>query len=248
MAFCWNNERVYITSSDDDGLTWAPPREITQDVKPSGWTWYATGPGHGIQMRDGRLIVPSDHREGARGGWPFVRSHVVFSDDHGATWKLRGTVAPGTDECMAVETEDGRLYMSMRPSKKEARRRMASWSTDGGLTWGDSTEIDTLPDAVYQASIVRYTTLASNGKSRVLFANPAGDERNTMTVRISYDECASWPVSRVIHSGPSSYSDLTVAPDNTIACLYERGNFHRRESIRLAQFNLEWLTEGADRL
>jgi sialidase-1 len=77
-----------------------------------------------------------------------------------------------------------------------------------------------------------------------------------MTVRLSYDECGTWPVSKVLYPGPSSYSDLAVAPDMTVCCLYERGVDKYRphdknrfpESIRLAQFNLEWLTEGADHL
>ena len=42
---------VWVTRSDDDGETWADPVEITADVKHSGWTWYATGPCHGIQLR-----------------------------------------------------------------------------------------------------------------------------------------------------------------------------------------------------
>jgi len=136
----------------------------------------------------------------------------------------------------------------MRPSRKDARRRVEAWSADGGLTWSKAAEVEPLPDPVCQASVLRYTTAAGHGKSRVLFANPASVERNTMTVRLSYDECRSWPVSRVLHAGPSSYSDLAIAPDGTIACLYERGNYHRREAIRLAQFNLEWLTGGEDSL
>ena len=67
-----------------------------------------------------------------------------------------------------------------------------------------------------------------------------------MTLRMSYDECRSWDVSKVLYVGPSAYSDLAVLPDMTVACLYERGCVHRRESIRLAQFNVEWLTDGAD--
>ncbi|MBM3933137.1 MAG: exo-alpha-sialidase [SAR202 cluster bacterium] len=108
LVYCWDNDRVFVMHSDDDGVSWAAPREITGDVKPAGWTWYGTGPGHGIQARSGRLIVPSDHRQGTRQGWPLFRSHVVYTDDHGATWKAGADIAPWTDECMAVESEDGR--------------------------------------------------------------------------------------------------------------------------------------------
>ena len=70
--------------------------------------------------------------------------------------------------------------------------------------------------------------------------------RDTFTLRVSYDECRTWPVSKVLNPGPSAYSDLAIASDMTICCLYERGVSHPYESIRLAQFNLEWLTDVAD--
>ena len=56
---------VWVTSSEDDGKTWAPPREITATTKKPGWDWYATGPGVGIQLRQGphagRLVIPCDY-------------------------------------------------------------------------------------------------------------------------------------------------------------------------------------------
>jgi sialidase-1 len=69
-----------------------------------------------------------------------------------------------------------------------------------------------------------------------------------MTVTVSYDECQTWPVSRLLNKGPSAYSDLTVAPDMTICCLYERGEKSAYEKVTLAQFNIEWLSNGADNL
>ena len=62
-----DTRRVFITSSTDDGLSWAKPKEITSDVKQPDWTWYATGPGNGIQLskgkHKGRLVIPCDHIE-----------------------------------------------------------------------------------------------------------------------------------------------------------------------------------------
>jgi hypothetical protein len=100
-----------------------------------------------------------------------------------------------------------------------------------------------------QASILRYTKRLTHAKNRLLFSNPAGyKERVRMTVRLSYDEGMTWPVSRELHSGPSAYSCLTVLPDMTIGCLYERGDNHAYEKITFACFTLEWLTNGADHL
>lgn len=102
LAFCRDNHDVLITKSTDDGLTWSKPIEITKWVKKPEWQWYATGPGVGIQLRygqhKGRLIIPCDHSEVANGK-RVQFSHIFYSDDHGETWTLGGTVAPHTDEC-----------------------------------------------------------------------------------------------------------------------------------------------------
>jgi sialidase-1 len=60
-------------------------------VKKSGWTWYATGPGVGIQLRSGRLVVPCDNQVA---GSKVQQSHIIYSDDGGKTWKLGGVVGP----------------------------------------------------------------------------------------------------------------------------------------------------------
>ena len=55
--------RVWLSSSADLGKSWSPPREITAQVKRPGWTWYATGPGAGVQLESGRLLLPCNHAE-----------------------------------------------------------------------------------------------------------------------------------------------------------------------------------------
>ena len=85
----------------------------------------------------------------------------------------------------------------------------------------------------------------------ILFANPDnfGElygvvERTKMTVRMSYDEGATWPVKRLIHAGPSSYSTLVQLSNGDIGILFEGGEKHRREWIRFARFSMAWLTGG----
>lgn len=246
LPFCWNNDRVFVTNSTDDGATWSTPVEITRDVKPPSWTWYATGPGHGIQLKNGRLLIPCDHRDGGAGR-P-MQSHVIYSDDHGATWKLGGILSDNTDECEAVETIDGRVYLNMRSYHGKNRRAYAS-SCDGGDTWSEVKLDDTLIEPVCQASIVRFTDEVSHDKkNRVLFSNPASTSRERMTVRQSVDECQSWNAGKVLYEGPSAYSDIGIASDMTICCFYERGEKHAYETLTFAQFNLEWLADGVDYL
>ena len=83
---------------------------------------------------------------------------------------------------------------------------------------------------------------------RILFSNPASINREKMTIKLSYDECQSWNDGKVLYQGPSGYSNLCVTPDMTICCLYERGEKDYRETITLARFNLDWLTDCGDQL
>lgn len=241
-----DTRRVYMTHSTDDGLTWSEPVEYTETLKPSTWTWYATGPGTGIQLERGphagRLVIPCDHIEA---GTKARYSHVFYCDDGGATWALGGrTPQPGVNECEVVELADGRLALNMRNYDRSQTARKVSLSADGGTTWGDLYADPALVEPICQASIRRYSW-PEGGGDRVLFSNPAHAEiRCNMTVRLSEDGGRTWPHARCLHPGPAAYSCLAVLPDGDVACLYEAGEEHPYEAIVFARFPLAWLAEG----
>ncbi len=225
---------AWMTYSNDDGRTWAKPYEITRDVKAEGWTWYATGPGNAIQLRSGRMLAPCDHRDGKG-----PVSHVLYSDDHGKSWKLGGSTQADTDECAVVELNDGSLLLNTRSYAGRNRRALAR-SSDGGLTWRDAGFDEALIEPVCQASFVRYD------KRRLLFSNPASVKRERMTVRVSGDEGKTWAASRVIHAGPAAYSSLAALKDRSIGLLYERGEKSAYETITFSRFTLSWLMNGSN--
>lgn len=252
LAFCRDNNDVFITCSKDDGKTWAEPRDITKDVKKSNWGWYATGPVNGIQLRSGphkgRLVISCDHRVvGDNRSWRGSgRSHVIYSDDHGESWKLGQPTDFAMNECTVVELADGSLMLNMRSYRGNNRRAVAV-SRDGGVAWSKSIDDPVLIEPVCQAGIIRYTWPNEEGKSRILFSNPASkDDRIRMTVRLSYDEGKTWPVSKLLYAGPSAYSCLAVLTEGDIACLFEGGEQSAYEKIIFARFSLEWLTDGKD--
>jgi sialidase-1 len=243
-----DTRRVFVTRSTDDGRSWSKPRELTAAVKPAHWRWYATGPVNGIQLtrgsHKGRLVIPANHSDHSDPGKHPYRAHVIYSDDHGKTWNLGGIEEDMTNESTVVELSDGALLHNMRSYHKKNQRAVAT-SRDSGLTWSPVKLDETLVEPVCQASILRFTWPEHGQKSRILFSNPASARREKMTVRLSEDEGVMWPVSRMLHAGPSAYSCLVVLPGKTIGCLYEAGAKNPYERIVLARFTLDWLMQNA---
>jgi hypothetical protein len=239
-----DTRRIFVSRSTDDGLTWSLPHEITQQVKPTNWTWCATGPGVGIQLqygpKAGRLVIPCDHIEA---GTQHYGSHVIYSDDQGESWKLGGS-APGyhVNECEVVELENGRLLLNMRSYDLSNPARQIALSADEGETWTDQKHDPELLDPVCQASIRRYSWPGTGRPGVVLFSNPASRKRERMTVRASFDDGQTWPIHRLLDAGPSAYSCLAILPDGAVGLLYETGMKSAYEGITFTRFSTDWLT------
>lgn len=245
VATCQNNNKVFVLRSDDDGVTWSQPSDITADVKNTNWTWYATGPGSGIQIQKGkykgRLIFPCDHIEKDSKRY---YSHVFYSDDHGKSWKLGGTTPQDkVNECEAVELADGRLMLNMRNYGGGGTRQIA-FSEDGGETWKDQRRHEELVEPVCQAAIERYRWPEQDKPGAIIFSNPANTMRKGMTVKASFDEGKTWPVSKVLFTGLSAYSDLDCLPDGNIGCLYEAGPDYDVQYMMFASFPLDSLVSS----
>ena len=274
FLFCLEYARCFYLRSDDDGASWSKPVEITaafDRFRPEyDWKVLATGPGHGIQLRTGRLVVPVwlSLGTGGHAHRPSVTS-VIYSDDLGRTWS-RGDIAGPNEgewnipnETCAVQLADGRVLLNMR-SESKANRRLLTTSRDGATGWSKPQFYDQLLEPICMASMVRLSEAPA--RNRLLFSNPdnlaradgkeapgKGRDRKNVSVKISYDESVTWPVSKSVEPGFSGYSDLAVANDGTILLFYERGstdgaNIYKTGRLTLARFNLEWLTDGKDAL
>lgn len=274
FLFCLEYARCFYARSDDDGITWSKPVEITatfDKFRPEyDWKVLATGPGHGIQLKTGRLVVPVwlSLGTGGHAHRPSVTS-VIYSDDLGRTWS-RGEIAGPNEgewnipnETCAVQLADGRVLLNMR-SESKANRRLLTSSRDGATGWSRPQFHDQLLEPICMASMVRLSEAPA--KNRLLFSNPdnlarvdgkeapgKGRDRKNVSVKLSYDESLTWPVSKSVEPGFSGYSDLAVANDGTILLFYERGstdgaNIYKTGRLTVARFNLEWLTDGKDTL
>lgn len=240
--------------SDDDGRTWSAPEVLDERITAYDDT-FVPGPGVSLRMRNGRLVVPGcTNITDEKGNRPASYSRVLYSDDHGRSWRLGQPVASATsNESQVVELEDGALLINWReqnhldPSAHRGCRGTAI-SRDGGETWSAPVYVEELNEAPCQAGFIRYSWAEAGRTGCLLFSNPDAkpgiEERTKMTVRVSYDDGQSWPVKRLIYAGPSVYSSPARLPDGSIGLLYECGKESRYERIRFARFTMEWLTEA----
>ena len=270
FLFCLEYMRVFYMRSGDDGRTFSKPVEITgafDAFRPEyPWRVAATGPGHGIQLASGRLLVPiwMALGTGGNGHHPSVNS-TVYSDDHGAAWH-RGEIAvpntpefPDPNETTAVQLADGKVMLNVRTESPRNRRAIVL-SDDGATHWTQPRLQEDLPDPICFASLLRLSTEKTGGRNRLLFSNPENltradgkdsrsKDRRNLTVHLSYDEGSSWTAKRTLESASSGYSDMAALKDGTVLCLYETGagsSDFPSKRLMLARFNLEWLTEGRD--
>jgi sialidase-1 len=210
-----------ITESGDDGLTWTQPVSITPQVKDPAWKLFFQGPGNGMVMKDGKLVFPAQYWDASH--MPY--STLIYSDDHGKTWKSGIGAKSNTTEAQLIETTPGKIMLSMRDNR--GKFRSVATTTDFGKTWVEHpTSCNTLPDPVCMAGFIR-ASVNWNGSMRdvVFFSNPATPAgRYNMTIKASTDLAESWPSQfqlLIDERNCYGYSVMTKIDDNTIGFLYE---------------------------
>jgi len=213
----WPNASQHVAYSDDDGKTWSKPRDITQaiqaGIQPKKKV-FIPGPGAGLVMRHekyaGRLVIPM-------GFAPLV----VYSDDHGETWKGGGWGGSDGGEAKCAELLDGSLLFNGRTGK---RKRALSIVTEGGTKNATKTwYADDLPDPSCQGAVIRHSW-PKDGKPGILLYSGPGvtTARAQGTLFASYDDGKTWPWKQEYYQGGSGYSDIAVLADGRVAVLFEK--------------------------
>ncbi|MEU1115129.1 MULTISPECIES: sialidase family protein [unclassified Streptomyces] len=254
-----DGRRVWVQHSDDDGLTWSVPREITGQVKRPAWRWYATTPGHALQLagehegRTGRVVVPANHSlppSGADNGTEgkYNGGHCLLSDDEGETWRI-GCVDDNTDgyvnvnETTAAELPDGRVYFNTRNDSPSPGNRADAHSSDGG----ESLVKPFRPQASLTGPVVEGCVLQLRDPDVLLFSGPADPGfRALMTVRRSTDGGTTWRPVHPVDGLPAAYSDLVRVDPETVGLLYETGDFGPYETLTFRRIPVTCLTGATD--
>lgn len=248
---------LWMVYSDDLGATWSNPIDLSSQVKKEWMLFIGTGPGVGIQIENGehkgRLVFPVYHTNINTGG--SQASAVIYSDDHGATWKLGdspvrldGFDPENMNDSSKILTENqvvevgtkGTLKMFCR--NRSGKVKIAT-SEDGGMTWNAIYKEEGLIDPYCQSSIIKYLELIE-GKQAFIFSNPADSTRNNGAIKIGlYEELTDtfqWKYERLLHPGGYQYSSLAVLPNGNIGILYEGD----APNIKYTSFNKEWVMAG----
>lgn len=247
----WHSNRskrmgFYISESSDNGLTWSEKRCITDHIyEKFNWHGAFAASGNALQLKDGRLMFVVAARHTPEWGGPLT-NHACYSDDGGRTWNVSQGAGIG-DEAKVVELENGDILMSVR---NRGFRKFCR-STDRGETWGASFESTDLPEPACNGDIIRYPS--KDGKTRILQTIPASSTiREKVSIYLSKDEGASWPVKKQLCDTLSAYSSIAILPDGSIGVLFEEGKWDHNLpgedgfNLYFVRFALDWLEGNSD--
>jgi sialidase-1 len=213
--------QLMLTRSDDDGLTWSDPINITSMIKDPAWYLVLQGPGKGITMTGGTIVFPAQYKDHEQ----MPHSTILWSKDHGENWTIGTGAKPNTTEAQVIELDDGSLMLNMRDNRKGARSVYTT--SDLGKTWTmHPTSRVALIEPVCNASLIK-GVFNVNGEQQklVFFVNPNSTQgRHHMTVKLSRDDGMTWPEKYwyLLDEGNGrGYPSMTRIDENHIGVLYE---------------------------
>lgn len=218
-----------LVKSEDDGVTWSEPINITNQIKRMEWYLLLQGPGKGITLKDGTLVFPAQFKDKEQ----MPHSTIIWSKDHGKTWNIGTGAKSNTTEAQVIELNDGGLMLNMRDNRNrtdssETNGRSVYITSDLGKTWEkhSTSRTNILKESTCQASLIKEDFIVDGKKqSVVLFSNPnTMSGRHHMTIKVSLDDGETWPEKyhRLIDSGSGrGYSCMTKIDDKHFGILYE---------------------------
>ncbi|XP_056267379.1 sialidase-4-like [Pseudoliparis swirei] len=268
-----NATRLCCVSSADDGRTWGPARDLTASAIGDAiqkWATFAVGPGHGVQLENGRLVIPAyayyvPYRCCFVPVPRTVSPHAlsVYSEDLGRTWHVGKMLRKKSGECEMAEIIDheGRSHLYCNARNAGGHRREALSENSGGhfdkphvapelVETGSGCQgsvvgfpaPEFVPNDDAESKACGTSLLSPDTQTWLLFMHPTGRRRRKdMGVYLNRSPLHSsgWDRPRVVHRGPSGYSDLAYNGDkDQFSCLMECGKRSELEQIAFLSFTL----------
>lgn len=217
-----------MVRSQDDGLTWTKPENLTRQLKHEAWWLLAPSPQQGISLPDGTLVMPVQGRDDKPALSTFAT--LMISRDHGATWTIGMPAFKGGNECQAAQLGDGSIMLNIRNDHE--RFRAVFVTKDLGQTWqAHETNRSTLIEPNCNGSLRRVDyEQAGEMKHVLLFANPHTQKGRThQTIQVSFDDGRTWPASHhlLLDEGRGAgYPSLTRVDARHVGIVYEGSQAH----------------------
>lgn len=171
--------RLFLSKSTDDGNTWSPPEDMTEQLTPKGWGWDVVGRGRGIKVRSGELVVP------AKG-----RNLIGRGPQGNRTWEIQWLEGAG-EEGSVVQTGSDLILRSDGADPGGGFRRNSRGTVADGF--GPFAPDKNLPDPgpTSTGSMILYSyrnwTLPWPQHNRILFLNSASStNRDEFRLQLSY--------------------------------------------------------------
>ncbi|MCI5970535.1 MAG: glycoside hydrolase [Oscillospiraceae bacterium] len=226
IHFMWfrDYEKAFYQKSCDDGKTFTEPVEITyafEKFRPFfDWKCIAAGPGHGICLKNGQLVVPV-WLAASKEHFPSV-SASIFSNDNGKTWDSGKILyadeeLKNPNETAAVELSDSKVLFNYRNTALNHKRAV-------GVSANVASELKYLGFDEDLLDAWCFASLASceyKGKHTIFFSNCRNgtSDRYHLTIRCSQDDCKTWSSGMEIADW-AGYSDICVK-DDYLYCYFE---------------------------
>lgn len=221
---------LWLIYSDDNGKTWSNPVDLNPQLKTDSMKFLGTGPGTGVQLESGSLLVPVyfiDQNDNEL-------TAVIRSEDGGKTWvmgetpiKFNGNKAPyKASESHIVELNNGTISLFTRTNKGNV---LVSTSNTEGMTW-QSSELDAeLPNSYTQLSAIKYSK-EIDGKTYLLLSNAHSKQMwkringRVWIGEIKPDNRIDWQdhIQITDENETFGYSSLAELPDGKVGLLYEK--------------------------
>lgn len=227
--------QLMLVRSDDDGVTWSKPINITKQIKRPEWSFILQGPGKGITMQDGTIVFAAQYQDppspNNKTAHRLPHSTILYSKDHGKTWQLGTGAFDDTTEAQVVEIQPGLLMLNCRYNRGSVRVVMTT--EDMGLTWKKhpTSERALIEPRSCMASLIHVDReLGMKTGNRLLFSNPDSTSgRHHMTIKASMDNGFTWPTENrlLLDEGiGAGYSCMTMIDEHTVGILYEGSQAH----------------------